>query len=323
MDENVNPEDLPLDEQVAILIAELPKPVQDFLHSPERDAVSSELSTKYALHADQAGVFERSYIYMLLGVYTPDEFVQELRDAHIAEETIRGLTTDVNERVFKKLQGAERNPPPPPVSAPIPPPIPLSPKPAAPAPFISTPMAKPFSPSPAPKPVPAPLPAAPVAPIYVPPAPAAFATPPVSVPETPPKPVFATPAAQVEHPAIRTMAHDMEAMKEESKHPHQAFPAPKAPVAPPAWQPASPARTFQTSSVPNTASAPQPMPFTPPPAPIAPAPVPPPAPPVPLRPFSMPTPPPNLPGQPANTHPLTAPPIVKEYSVDPYRETPE
>ncbi|HEV7121451.1 MAG TPA: hypothetical protein VGN56_01335 [Candidatus Paceibacterota bacterium] len=305
--------ELTFEQKVQMLMSVLPKPVQDFLHSPERDTVAQELSAKYALHVDQAGVFERSYLYMLLGVFTPDEFVQELRDARIPEESIRGLTIDVNERVFKRLQGAERNPPPA-APAPIPPPIPLQPK-----PFVSTPMAKPFTATAEPKPVPPP----PATPIYVPPtAPAA----PSPVPSAFTSPA-STPAAPVEHPTVRTMAHDMEALKEESKHPHapqQAFPAHQVPVAPSAWQPASPARTFQTSSVPNTAPVtPAPQPFSPSTAPFAlsvpvSAPMPPAARPAPAVPV-----PPNLPGQPAGTHPADVPPIVKEYSVDPYREVPE
>jgi hypothetical protein len=66
MDPEQTPEEeLSMNEKIAILMEDLPVPVQNFLRGPERDAVSSELSTKYNLHADQAGVFERSFIYML------------------------------------------------------------------------------------------------------------------------------------------------------------------------------------------------------------------------------------------------------------------
>jgi hypothetical protein len=303
MDNTLTPEELPLDQQVAILIDDLPKPIQDFVRGPERDAVSLELSTKYGLHADQAGVFEQAYLYMLLSVYTPDEFVQELREGGVSEDSIRGLTTDVNERVFKRLQNAER------ASPPVVPPAQQVPV-HQPAPYV---------------------PSAPPAPQYQPVAP---------------------------QPAVRTMAHDMEELKHPQPAP-QAFqpqyvqqpmtaPAPAfattfmsvptvapVPVAPPikspppAWQP-TPALSFQTASIPNTYIG-TPQPFQAP-QPIAPMPAPVPAP-QPIQPQHLPgsmppTPVPHFQAPPI-APPTYAPvqpagiPIVKEYGVDPYRETPE
>ena len=98
--------ELTFEQKIAVLMQELPVPVQTFLKSPERDAISLELSNKYHLRVDQADAFSRAYIYMLLGVSTPEEFVQDLRAAGITEDSIQGLTTDVNERVFKRLQNA-------------------------------------------------------------------------------------------------------------------------------------------------------------------------------------------------------------------------
>lgn len=88
---------------------DLPPPVQRFLKSRERDEVSLRLSRKYKLHADDAGSFERAYIFMLLGVFTPQEFMQELRESGLDDTTVRGLATDVNEQVFKKLRTQERD----------------------------------------------------------------------------------------------------------------------------------------------------------------------------------------------------------------------
>lgn len=329
-EEEINTDELTLNQKVEILMGELPRPVQDFLRSPERDQVSLELSAKYNLHTDQAGVFSRAYIYMLLGVYTPEEFVQELRDAGIAEATVQGLTQDVNERVFKRLQNAERNST---ASAPAPasPPQPQA--------------------MPAPQPAPAPMP--------VPPTPAPFAPVPQAMPAS--APIYVSPEAA--QPAIRTMAHDMQVLKEEEKHPHQAtpiaqahepVPAPTVAPQPISWQPSSPARSFQTSSVPNTLAAPSvhpaptgssqgqgtpapqaPMPVfhaqAPQPAAIPPAHPPIPAPEVPV-PHNLPTQPAAYPWQsqqasaaPTAPSPTQRPqmPIIKEYSVDPYRETPE
>lgn len=292
MDENQIPEELTLAEQMAVLMQELPQPLQDFLRSPQRDAVAAELGAKYLLRIDQAGVFERSYLYMLLGVYTPDEFVQELRDAGIPDAAVRGLTTDVNERVFKQLQHEEQ----------------------------STDSVTPVLAS-----TPIPAPARPVAPpmqVFAPAAPAPFAPPPTSIPVAPV-------AAQ---PVIRTMVHDMELAKEMAKHPHAPQETTTIRTAQPTWQPSSPARSFQTSSVPNTGvpftlptavlpPAP-PMPIA---APIAPAFVPPAViPPYQPRAASVPI-PSNLPGQSSSfsTPNTPAVPIVKEYGMDPYREAPE
>jgi hypothetical protein len=294
MDPEQTPEEeLSMNEKIAILMEDLPVPVQNFLRGPERDAVSSELSTKYNLHADQAGVFERSFIYMLLGVYTPEEFVQELTDAGIPQDTVRGLTADVNERVFKPLQNAERATVPP---TPIAVPVPVY-APPAPAPFVPPTPVVPASIYSAPVPTPQP----------VAPAPQPFA-------QSAAIPVSPAPVPTYEHPAVRTMAHDMQMMKEGGH-------------AQPTWQPSSPARTFQTSSVPNTGSFAQSAPAIPSTpavpqpqsAPIYSAPVQPrPAPPIPH----------NLPGQPApfnapHAPAASSPPIIKEYGVDPYREMPQ
>lgn len=117
---------------------DLPLPIRKFLQSPERDAVSLRLTQKYGLHADDAGTFERAYIYMLLGVFTPDEFVQELRENGLEGNTIRGLADDVNEQVFKKLRQEEREEGPVPVTyrsaAPVPqvPPMQIGERPAVP-----------------------------------------------------------------------------------------------------------------------------------------------------------------------------------------------
>jgi hypothetical protein len=52
MDPEQTPEEeLSMNEKIAILMEDLPVPVQNFLRGPERDAVSSELSTKYNLNA--------------------------------------------------------------------------------------------------------------------------------------------------------------------------------------------------------------------------------------------------------------------------------
>lgn len=152
-------------------------------------------------------------------------------------------------------------------------PVPTQPAPSEPFTMAVPPPRRPIPPPPALfTPPPAPLAPPPVPPIPPP------VAPPVPHPVPPPEPM--------PHVMVHSMALDMQMMKDGG----------------------SPARVFQTSSVPNTVPT---MPVPPPPAPPIPPPMPPP------RPFS-PT-PPNLPGQ----SPTSTVPIVKEYSVDPYRETPQ
>ncbi len=125
--------DLSLNSALATLLQDLPKPVQDFVTGPERSRIALSLSEKYSLHVDQAGEFERSYIHMLLGISSPEEFVDTLTKAGLPPETVRGLAKDVNEQVFVPLRKAEQAPPAPkqevsPVlpgtSLPVPPPVP-------------------------------------------------------------------------------------------------------------------------------------------------------------------------------------------------------
>ena len=93
---------------VATLVRELPKPVQDFVLGEERDQIILSLSKKHNLHVDQAGDFERAILHMLLGVASPDDFVQELRNTGIPQTNIDAITVDVNEQIFKPLRRRER-----------------------------------------------------------------------------------------------------------------------------------------------------------------------------------------------------------------------
>lgn len=98
-----------LDEAFATLIVALPKPVQEFVMGPDRPRIAIELSKKYNLHVDQAGVLERSFMLMLLGVSSPEEFVDSLTKAGLPPESVRGLAQDVNEQVFVPLRKAEQS----------------------------------------------------------------------------------------------------------------------------------------------------------------------------------------------------------------------
>jgi hypothetical protein len=96
------------DTNVQEVFSSLPGPIQDFLTGPERDAVTIRISNAHNLHADQAGAFQKAFIFMLMGISSPEEFVSELIEAGIPELTVRALANDVNEMVFKPLREKER-----------------------------------------------------------------------------------------------------------------------------------------------------------------------------------------------------------------------
>ncbi|MGE5540831.1 MAG: hypothetical protein ACM3TU_00905 [Bacillota bacterium] len=252
-----------LDQAVATLVNDLPAPVREFVTGPDRDRIALELSQKYRLHADQAAGFQHAYLFLLLGITAPDEFMQSLRDENIPETDAVGLANDVNEMVFKPLREKER-----------------------------TATSVPEAPVPAAKIAPAHLPSASTPPLVPPMQLVTAQPPPASVVPPPPLPTTTPSPAQPpqsvldpdsaippphhdEGPSVRTMASDMQAVREHRApeplpyHPSVPIPPPPTPIAPSATAPiaSTPART------------------APPPT--------------------------NLPGA----------PIVKEYAVDPYRET--
>lgn len=287
MDDDIDISGLNLDDKVAVLMRDLPEPVQNFLKSSERNEVSLQLSRKYNLHADAAGVFEKAYIFMLLGVHSPDQFVQELRDGGISEDTIKGLATDVNELVFKKLREQERTGAVASVT-PIPPA-----RPQVPVMGIEIKEA-----------MPAPAPPQPVAlPPYIAPAPV-YQTPtpvPVSAAPIPNIPIYSHP------PVARTMESDMELAAQDFR------PGPENQTMPasPSFAPPVPAAYIPAPVQAYAAPIPQPQPaYT--------APVPPPQPTAPASSYPPPAMAPVRLTPVERAHPNA--PITKEYGSDPYRE---
>lgn len=152
-----------INQAVGTLLASVPDPIRKFLTGPERDKITVELANKYHLRADQAGEFQRAFIFMLLGISDPNEFISTLQAVGISASIIDGITKDVNEQVFSRLQQEERSaiqpaPPPKPLVPPMtvgmrqqPAPMPpIVPKPSMPA----APPAQPTAPKPPALPVP-------------------------------------------------------------------------------------------------------------------------------------------------------------------------
>lgn len=246
-------EELPFEESVRVLIENLPGPVRAYVTGKEPDALVLELTRKYRLHVDQATELHQALLMMLLGVQSPDQFATHLESKAFTEETIKNILTDLNDRVFAPLRKAEREPA------------------IVPAP-VRTPLAN----------VPAPLQPAPVAPVFVPPA----------------IPMPAPPAAErivsaAPEPAMRTMAHDVESMKDGHGAPSFAYSAPAA--AAPVSPPAPPQPVSRVEAV-LAAPAPAPSGEVPPPHPA--------------RTFGAPDP-----------REMRA--TLQKYGIDPYREVPE
>ncbi|MBU2103515.1 hypothetical protein KKD95_00685 [Patescibacteria group bacterium] len=116
------PEEASVGDAVASLMKELPEPVQDFIASDERTQIVRDLSQKHSLHTDQAGDFEQALLFMLLGISTPDQFVEALKKAGLTEDVVNGLVEDVNAQIFMRLREAEQRPAPVQKPAPLPPP---------------------------------------------------------------------------------------------------------------------------------------------------------------------------------------------------------
>jgi len=66
--------------------------------------------TKYGLHIDQVGILEREIMLLLMGIENPDEFTQTLvEEARLDQQTINGITRDVNELIFVPLREQMRS----------------------------------------------------------------------------------------------------------------------------------------------------------------------------------------------------------------------
>jgi hypothetical protein len=276
-------------ESVATLLRSLPAPIRTFVQSSERDELMRNLVTTYHLHADQAGALEKALLFMLLGVYSPEEFMSTLREGGLTEDTINSIAVEINEKVFKPIQNEERKvPSSPPVVLPIPQ----------------------ASPAPVEKHInrlevaPVPVPPVPVAPPVVKPVPEVK---PLSSSIPAPKPASVTEqgSGHGEQPQMRTMAADIEAVKEH-RAPSAFFTHGAPIIAVPPRLPVIPSGPGSTNTAP-----PKPAPVAPPPANPVVAAVSEKMPPAPVARTAPP--PSNLPGT----------PLIKEYGTDPYREAPE
>ncbi|MDD3531510.1 MAG: hypothetical protein PHV99_02905 [Candidatus Pacebacteria bacterium] len=105
MDSTQSNQGLTLDESIKQVMQTLPPAVRNYLAQGRYTTVAKNMMTKYGLRIDQGGVLERELMLLLLGVETPDDFVQTLRtEATISDENIRSIVREVNEQIFVPLR---------------------------------------------------------------------------------------------------------------------------------------------------------------------------------------------------------------------------
>lgn len=295
-----------LTKSVYQLLAQAPKAVQRFVLN-ELSTTVEGLMNKHALHVDQGGLLEAELLLMLVGQSAPTEFTAALAKAGIPKEKVSAIVEDVNREVFTRIRKEEQGgtpvpqppeqrsistpPTPPPARTPVPIYSPL-PAPRV-SPILSTPAPQPKVVLPPPN-LPGQMPGSAATRPIAPPPPA----PRIEAPTPPPQPKpIEKPVQQIEAPKadpnarlIHTMARDMQALKSGTDPFRVAHPAP------PAW---AEAQTKQVAIVPE-AHAPMTPPTPSPASPITP-------------PRETPT--PHI-QEPLRTH-------LKQYGVDPYRETVE
>ncbi len=273
-----------------------PPQIQAFIDDERLADFMINLQMTKKMQVDVAGEVSNRILLTLLGVLSPNELPAELKAAGVPDEQIDEVLKAANDAIFLPLREEMRTAPQTPAPQQIPAQAPSSP--ATPLVSVPTPIAMPQAPAPQP-----------AAPIYTPPA-----QPPMA-----PEPYI--PPAPVAMPVARTMAHDVEAMKD--GHQPSAWTPPVAPQNP------SPAFSVPTSFSQPQAPVAYKMPQAVPPAPVftpTPAPMSAPQPPRPAYvppPINALRPDPLTPKQPSSD---TLPErkeitdTLKKYGIDPYHE---
>lgn len=87
----------------------LPSVIRAYLSEEKYTPVVKELMATHGLRLDQGGVLEREVMLLLMGVESPEEFVQALIDeAKIQEDVVGEIVEDINTKIFVPLREEER-----------------------------------------------------------------------------------------------------------------------------------------------------------------------------------------------------------------------
>lgn len=83
----------------------LPAPIRSYLIDDELGNIVQTLAQKYTLHVDVTGMLARSTSYMLMGLMSPTQLQTELVQAGVSSETATSLLTELNEKIFVPVRG--------------------------------------------------------------------------------------------------------------------------------------------------------------------------------------------------------------------------
>lgn len=99
---------LTFDESMKEVVQALPPVIRAYLAQSKHTPIAKDLMAKYGLRIDQGGVLEREIMLLLMGVESPEEFMQALiEEAKISEDTVNSITEDVNTQILVPLREEE------------------------------------------------------------------------------------------------------------------------------------------------------------------------------------------------------------------------
>src|SRR3989344_4305185 len=107
MDQGQDTREQTLAESAKEIMATLPPVARAYLISGQPSSAVKTLTTRYGLSTDQGGVLERELMLLIMGIGSPQEFVLQPKvEADLADETIRGISNDLERDIFNPLYAA-------------------------------------------------------------------------------------------------------------------------------------------------------------------------------------------------------------------------
>src|SRR3989344_1874642 len=105
MDTDQDTDERAFEENIREVMRDLPAPIRSYLSSGSYSLVAKNLMSKYSLHIDQGGILEREIMLLIMGLESPQTFLDALKnEAYIPDDTARSLAAEINEKIFKPLQ---------------------------------------------------------------------------------------------------------------------------------------------------------------------------------------------------------------------------
>lgn len=95
-------------EQVSEAFNKTPQPVQDLIFDGVVSDLVLEMRSAYKIQVDLLGSISEISRNVLVGLIRPDQLVSELRTLGLPEETVSGIVSELNEKIFKPLRGAQQ-----------------------------------------------------------------------------------------------------------------------------------------------------------------------------------------------------------------------